>query len=513
MANWNGKFDIAFAGATINCNTTKKITALQNYIQNADNTFMVPLNNCSTVVELQDSMLYNTTYFHESRHVHDYLLCPILNYGYRLRLLAVLHGLQVLLKWEIANSAKFNILPIPIQKWFRLDGQEKQDYIKDWSNSTFTAHAPDINMKSPLTFRNFIENSNNMSGLDDLTSLLIHASSYYEIYSYIHKPGFDVYGREYSVKTLLEASAMVSQVASAEAIYGKLGVSTIVNLLDQASQFERGPQRRFTDYTVILSYVGEYLRHNASIGYENLFSFTSYLINWCFSGNLMSPGALTSPGMRLNKFIENDFAKKIRMDNIEEDPISVYHYWDSLLGCEGLDYHEYFSSNRRVYEEIADKAKYLGYGYFANYVEMINKATQVMMSLFFKNPRQYLNPFHYISHFHDYVNIPARFELSEPIPMVKSENSRIEIEENLKNKTFSDKDHIVHSITIDRPFIQTSKEVAFKCSQYDILSYKTSDKFRDIFLLVEMLFKEQTIIDVGTLYNKIFGTSQIRYIF
>lgn len=522
-ANWNGNFDIVFTGATLNCNNERRIKALKNCIMNPEESFMIPINTSLTEEELIDAIWYNSTYYHESRHVHDYLLCPILNYGYRLRLSAVLHASQVLLKWEQCNTLNYNVLPLPIQKWFRLREEDKLDYLENWSNLVFKATASMAFVDESQSYRDAIENSKWMSEQDDITSLLLYASSCYELYDYIQKPRYDVYYREYSVRTLMEASAISVQMASSQILYGEKGASAIWNLLKNAAKTESNwrkyentnpatRKRVFTNYTVVLSYIVLYLEYNRTIGYENLFIFTSYLINWCLSGNLLSTNAEVSPGTRLNKFVEHDYAKGMTLKDIVNEPLAVFQYWDEKLGGEGLDYHDYFASNRIVYEEIAESFRAIGLDRIAEYVKMISDASQIMTSLFFKAPNLYLNPTEYIYNFHNYVNVPLRFVLSEPIPMIKTEKAQMELEDNLKNKIFNETDNIVNRISTDQPFIYNPTSQSFEPSKYEILSYKKCEEFRTWFLFAESLFKEDSKFNTEKLFKEIVKKCEIRYI-
>ena len=520
--DWYGNFDIIFAGATLNCNSPQKVCSLQRFVMNAEETFMIPINKCFTEEEQIDAIWYNTTYYHESRHVHDYLLCPILNYGYRLRLLSVLHASQVLLKWEKANTLNFNVLPLPIQKWFRLSHDEKLKYLDDWSYLGFNAKTSMSFVDKSQSYKDYIE-SKQTSELDNISSLLLWASGYYELYDNIQRPLYDEYYREYSIKTLMEASAISSQLAAAEILYGEKGHCAIWELLKNASKTEScwrkyidaNPsirKRVFTNYTVVLSYIGSYLQYNSTIGYENLFVFSSYIVNWCLSGNLLSSTAETRPAVRLYSFVENDFAKGITLRDIEEDPIGVFQYWDKKLGCKALDYHNYFTSNREIYDEIAYNFKSIGLCNISEYVKMICNASQIMLSLFFKAPNLYLNPGKYICNFHDFVNVPLRFILSEPLPLIKSDTVRIELEDNLKNKKFDESDKIIHKISINRPSVYNPMSQLLESSKYEILSYQKCEDFRTWFLFAESLFKEDSKFNTDKLFKEITPNCKICYI-
>lgn len=513
--DWLGDFDVIFAGAKINCNNQQKVSSLQRCVMNpSKETFMIPVDSALSEEEQIEAIWYNTTYYHESRHVHDYILCPILNYGYRLRLLSVLHASQVLLKWEQVNTLNFNILPIPIQKWFRLSDDEKISYLNDWSDSGFNAKTSMAFVDKSQSYRDFLESSQT-SELDAISSLLLWASGYYETYDSIQRPRYDWFDREYSIKVLMEASAVSSQLAAADMFYGEKGHCAILDTLSKASKDEcnwsKYGKKAFTNYTVVLSYIGSYLRYNKTIGYENLFAFSSYLINWCLSGNMLSSSATVIPADRLYSFVENDFAKGITMRNLEDDPIEVFQYWDKKLGCTALDYHNYFSSNREIYDEIANNFKTIGLCNVSEYVEMISKASQIMTSLFFKDPNLYLNPSNYVCNYQNFVNVPVRFILSEPIPLIKSECGRIELEDNLKNEVYDESDKIIHNITIDRPYLYNPNSLLLEPSKYGILSYQKCKQFRPWFQMVEALFKDDSEFD--TTIIETMSNCKVRYIF
>lgn len=518
MGNWNGIFNIVFPGATINCNSKERIKALQDYINGTCKTYYITPSLSSSKEELKDAILYNTTYFHESRHVHDYLLCPILNYGYRLRLLTVLHTCQALLGWDDSNSFNYNTLPVPIQKWFRLPNEEKQEYLNNWSFNGHPAKASMLYVGSS-SFRDYIQNKNIMSQIDSITSLLLYASGYYETYTHINNNSYDIYYREYSVKTLLEASAICVQLASAELLFGENASSIMWQVLKEATKRENewknldGAKRKlcFTSYTTVISLISSYLNKlNKTIGTENLLIFTPYLINWCLSGNLLSSDAITSPATRLHTFVQNDLAKGMTIKDIENDPIAAFSYWDAKLGCKGLDYHNYFADNRRIYEQIASSFNEIGMPQIADYTQMISKASQTMLKLFHQNPNRYLNPGEYIKNFLSYVNVPIRFKLSEPIEIIQSNVFNIELEPNLSTRDNDGK--IVYSITADTPILINPLSHEYTTSEYPILKYKKSIDFQEWFQISEMIFNENSSVKIEDTIKMFTKNCQIKFL-
>lgn len=524
--SWTGKFDILFPGARLNCDTAAKAEKLRKYLNsNYKNSFTLDVTQCSSQNEYIDAMLYNTSYFHESRHVHDYLLSPILNYGYRLRLLAVLHACQVPLKWPNCNPRAYNILPVPIHEWFKLSASEQKQFVERWSKGNMRACPPMFSINGMDSFRDYLEDEVAMSMLDSMSALLLYASGYYEEYTKISAQRFDAYGREYSVKTIMEASAVTAQMAAIEKTYGQLGKSLFWQTLVDASKKENRwkdvvdknnsiKRSIFSSYTVILSYLTAYLKYNQSIGLENLFIFTSYFMNWCLSGNLLSKDAITFPAVRLHTFAENDFARGITINMIEDDPLAVFSYWDQKLGCESINYEEYFKNNSDLYQEISEKFRSIGLTQVADYVNMIGDASKVMTATFCLNPQRYLNPIMYLDSITEYVNVPIQFDLKHPMDVLEQSTMNTSIiDDNLKSIVESTQQNVIKGVSIDNPYIPIFGEKSGLSSKYSILSYQKCEQFRLFFETMEMMFKDGGENAPEDFYNTVMTGCQIRYVF
>ena len=107
-----GLFDLRSLGVSIFCDSEENVKSVIDF-KNGSSEIFFPLsfdNNSSTIRR-------NTTYWHESRHFHDHLLCPYLNYLYRMRLIGVLHASQFVDEWR--KQCDLNALPIPLTKWIR----------------------------------------------------------------------------------------------------------------------------------------------------------------------------------------------------------------------------------------------------------------------------------------------------------------------------------------------------------------------------------------------------------
>lgn len=87
--NIEGLFDLRSLGVNIFCDSEEKVQSVIAF-KNGSTRFFFPLSMDNDSLTIRG----NTTYWHESRHFHDHLLSPYLNYLYRMRLIGVLHASQ-----------------------------------------------------------------------------------------------------------------------------------------------------------------------------------------------------------------------------------------------------------------------------------------------------------------------------------------------------------------------------------------------------------------------------------
>lgn len=73
---------------------------------------------------------------HEMRHFHDFLLSPLSQSIYRLRVAAIFHGIQ-----GVPDIKQHGFVPVPLVRWLRLPAEEKSSRLRQWAG--FLKNMPD----------------------------------------------------------------------------------------------------------------------------------------------------------------------------------------------------------------------------------------------------------------------------------------------------------------------------------------------------------------------------------
>lgn len=492
--NWYGNFDLKYAGASINCNTDYKFRALEKFITRRRSHYYVNPDDVEPD-KINDVYLYNTAYFHEARHVHEHLQCPVLSYMYKERLMALFHSLQFVFNWDDFNTFNYNTLPIPLNKWFRLTKKEKEEYIhiwtKEWHTTNLQVPDADVPPNKPLRDSSYIQTLLNTDAKErdnKLLDLMLLSSAYYDEYERIRAPKYDQGNCEYSIKTLIEASAFAHQATAIALLFGAEGESYIHDIFSKA--FEN---KRFTNYTTIITFIFRYLNY-AGFDLQDLYPFVSYLINWCLSGNVLSKNSIANPIERLKNFTENNLAAKITMQDIYHDPIGVFAYWDKQLGSDGLNYDEYCKYNFNEFEKLKHAMSSIGYDHISqlyDHVVMIEQASDIMLHKFIEAPNKFMFPELYLKNLYDYINIPVRFVINAPLKISKKELESPFFDWSLceENRNKEESNTIIHYISSDQPRFPLSPNHAYLIpTTKAILSHKKSVNATPFFLLTDALF-------------------------
>lgn len=491
---WYGNFDLKYAGASINCNTDYKVRALEKFITKRRSHYYVNPEDVEPD-KTNDVYLYNTAYFHEARHVHEHLQCPILNYIYRERLMALFQSLQFVFNWDDFNILNYNTLPIPLGRWFRLTRNKKEEYIRLWTKEW---HIPnlqvpniDVDPNKPLRDSSYIQTLLSADPIErdnKLLDLMLLSTAYYDEYERIRSPKYDQWKCEYSIKTLIEASAFAHQATAIALLFGAEGENYIHDIFSKG--FE---SKHFTSYTTVITFIFRYLNY-AGFDLKYLYPFVSYLINWCLSGNVLAANSIANPIDRLRLFTENNLAAKITMQDIYHDPIGVFAYWDKQLDSKGLNYDEYSKYNFNEFEKLKHSMSSIGYDCISqlyDYIVMIEQASDIMLHKFIEDPNKFMQPELYLKNLYDYVNVPVRFVINAPLTISKRELECSFFDWSLceESRDKEDLNSIIHYISSDQPRFPLSPNQSYLISTTKaILKHKTSENVKPFFWLTDALF-------------------------
>lgn len=491
MSSWYGNFDIVFPGASINCNNPKKVEALKDYISGKSDSYLVDLSLSSNDQEKTELLWYNTTYIHESRHVHDYLLSPVLNKEYRLRLLSIINTLGALSK-SGKEDTPYNVFPIPVQDWFHLELEEKRELLKSWSNSSFEARAPLYTVsRDYLLCAAFSDSS--FENYDLYTKLLVSGAAYFEEYNKrLKRKVGDQYGRVFTLRSLLEASAVITQLTSAFLLYGDDCYAMMTKTLADASKQETLPTRRFTDYTFVLSYIRQYIKYQGLIDTGYLLPFAAIVINWSLFCNTLLPNQRLDPVMRFREFIECDYAKGMTLESIIADIESAFAYWDKKYGDGIFDISEYNLMNRSGYQEIQNTAENCGLYKLANFVEMLAQASQKDTLVYMDNPLNYILPELYIKNFHTLSNVPLRFYFEEgtiQLSNLDAHNAEVKCDDIIQKQVEKGIDPKVTAISLDQPDVKLYANSPAQKSKHIELRTEISNSITPYFDLIKAIYE------------------------
>lgn len=506
MDEWFGKFDISFVGARINCDTPDKIHAVHRFLKDESDSPYLDLLGAQDSQEWANRVWYNTTYFHESRHVHDYLLFPCLNSEYYHRLQAVFTTVGTL---EIGSFNRYNVLPIPLSRWFQLERASQLELLKEWSDDDLTAVAP-LYTSPRNSLSGSKDASHHLDGLDIYTKGLVWGNAFYLRSNALRSSSsVDQFGRTITITSLLEASAVAAQAYAAESLYGSAGIGPLMETIRNAQLYENNPERRYSEYSTVFSRVYNYLFYHKTIDVYYFIPFVSILMSWCFSGNIYEKGSY-HPIHRFRSFINNDFGKGLSFQDIVQDPKGIFERWDRQYGYKPLNMAEYNLKQRALYEQLYQKCKQFGNEDVAAYVEMIAKASQRMVLVYMDNPLNYILPNKYLDHFRWFSNVPICFSIKKGI----EDFSDLELSDGgsiNEPEEYIGKDHFMLTINLPRIKLKIG-ERAERCQHAELIP-AISERFERFGKLTDAIFEDAPDGFDYEIINNIISPKEIRFVY
>lgn len=403
-----GLFDLRSLGVSIFCDSEENVKSVIDF-KNGSSEIFFPLsfdNNSSTIRR-------NTTYWHESRHFHDHLLCPYLNYLYRMRLIGVLHASQFVDEWR--KQCDLNALPIPLTKWIRKSKEGKEQYLASKQRS-IKLNAPAFDVFDSGDYSKLIELVQNGIIKDKISGLVAYASAHYDEYHCLHKKIHDQYNREFSIHALMEASALIVQTFAIQLLYGH---DCYRQRYDELMKWLFGEKEhtRFNGYNSVLSILNGYLGKELGYQFSDFLAYSAYVIQWCCWGNILEGGNNANPLFRLNKFENQRLADSVSLDGLKNDPIAVFDYWDRSIGCSKMNLQDCIEWQESIFAHLIYSFNDIGNKDMSEFCQRLSAASMIMLNNYFEQPSKYISPSLYLSHMNDYVNIPVRF--------VKSHNTEL----------------------------------------------------------------------------------------
>lgn len=461
-SNVEGLFDLRSLGINIYCDTEEKISSVLAYKDGTSN-FFFPISTIYDSLELRG----NTTYWHECRHFHDHLLSPYLNYLYRMRLLGVLHATQFVNGWN--NQNYFNTIPVPLTKWIKKTEKAKKEFLLS-KQKEIVLIAPAFEIFDNGNSQELISKIQMGMAKDYLSRLIGYACAHYNEYHSLHKKIYDQYRREFSIHSLMEASAIIVQTFAIQKLYGYDCYRQRYEELKKWL-FGENDHTCFNGYNSVLSVLNSYLGKELGYKFSDFLTYSSYVIQWCFWGNILEGGNNANPLFRLNKFENYRLADSVSLDGLINDPIAVFDYWDKSIGSTKLNLRNYVEWQDSIFNQLIDNFNHTGNNDMSEFCQRLSAASMIMLNKYFEKPSKYILPSLYLSHLNDFVNIPVRF--------IKSNSSDIIWDErHIDNPVES------HSSSLDRNLC-VLKNMHNQCSCY--------------FDISDALFGDRLIINPGSI--------------
>ena len=514
MAKKYGLFNIQYLGASIYCDEQYKIDALRDFVLGLRKNYFVN-KDYITEKNKEDILLFNTTYYHEARHVHEHLLCPILNYMLRLNVLCSLHAIQFFINWKRRGNKSINFIPIPLNEWFRLDKEEKLFNQQCWESSLGIKnfHAPEITIPKDISLRDIAENifSKPTNDNDSLNNLLIISAAYYEEYKNFKRIVYDQGRCEYSIRAIIESSAFVCQMTAISLMFGNIGESYVRNTISDL--FE---SKQFTVYTGLFTFIFRYLCYT---GFDLQYQYpvTSYILFWCLNGNVLSSDSIIDPIKRLDLFTQKDLLHGVKFHQLYNSPLDYFANCDKAIGSTSIDYDLYqnyiINDYDRIIHSIDDFSDGL-FSEFSPYIESIKNATVLMIEQFIDNPSKFLMPQLYLENIYDYANVPVKF-------IVDNDDFSFNLDEISKQNGILVQDNVVKNDKIEPKWIAANCPRFNMFEKYEVLpptaddillTHQINEKAHPYLLLSDSLFSPLSVTSPTDIIKSIIPDIEVGFI-
>lgn len=456
-----GQFNLSFPGASIICDSQEKREALLKYLNNENDSIETKVSfSCND--DAIYKAIYNTTYLHEGKHLHDHLVCPNLLHNYYLKLTSLFYSTLLYKAWN-EGCRPYKYLPLPLTSWLKLSREVQLELIRKKGISADEVPLITIEDARALAKGQF-------QPQNEIDRYILYGVLYHSEYlSNISDRCPDSYNTEYSIKTFTESLAFIQQMTGLCLKYGNNGqhiVEKIVN--DSFLHFMKlGKEKReegkdlcscdyigYSTYTSMFTCVWRYAVQN-QVNMKYIYPFISHVLFWALCGNIIEDQRdVSSPRNRLESILNMDYYgydlrmnEDNRMQSLFKEPLKTFHDWDNYIAkayrgrttviTEQTGGHFHIKSGttpidlKRFYKTIISdlyqKTTYLkasGCNSAASYIENITAAIKHMTYIFSVSPTSYLHPEEYLKHLDYFVNVPFRIEFKD-VPPVTSRDCDI----------------------------------------------------------------------------------------
>lgn len=410
----NGEYIVGLNKAILYCDTKEKSDAMIEYFcQKRANWFVFP-QNTDNLNENLSYAFYNTSYFHEGRHIHDYLTAPGLRIQLIDRILEALCVCSAELTSNNTDKTVITTLPIPFYKWLKLEQSKRFKYLTEWNHLDNYHHIvpqwyfeKNTLISSNSIYDKIIKDYNSTGKNPDLCWLVIAANCrdhylFYEKQHTIFRNGLSI-----STHEIIETSALLSQIAFIIKIYGYQDAGSII-------EYYLGntiAQGRLDDYTNVFSVFINYL-------YEKRYptdaitatTFLSAAVTWSLWGLPCDEMDLYYPCERFKLFIEKDLMNGITVENYYKNPLEIFNYWNNKINAPNPDYNWLIETTQRNFECLMES--YPASNLFKEYLDMLLCSIKYQHRFFLANPKAFLVPEEYMWQFYRHVNVPLDVNFS-----------------------------------------------------------------------------------------------------
>lgn len=502
-----GNFNLDFPGAIIYCDSFEKKNAILDFLNKRKESIDIDIQ-FHDVDEAIQRALYNTTYDHEGKHLHDHLLCPMLYHNYALKLSSLYYAILTAHSWELSHKP-YKYLPLPFTKWIELSDIERFNFV--------TRKGIDLDDVPYLSLHDAFQINRGEKECNDyfIKSLYCGALHYSEYWlNSIHNSP-DTYNTEFSVRSFTESMAFVQQLTEIALRYGDEGEIICQSIIDTSFKMfqELGRRKReenidltyrdyygYSLYTAAFTSIWRYAKQS-KIDSTYIYPFIAYILFWALSPNEMFDiKESIFPRLRIEKLFNLDrvgidlfLNHQDKLFNLFNDPINTFHEWDLLIGekyigtgiriksfsdsmcldipSTPIDYERTYNLLIRKLFDMVNHLQTLGFMEVANYMNNIVDAMYRMSSGFCRYPTTYLYPEFYSKHANDFVNVPFRIEFENVDPIkpdeccIKREGISI-IDEYIYGDTLRAQNGKENNIIDWRNYVNAEKYILFSGALY-----------------------------------------------